>query len=344
MSVLRIGICGAGGVARQVHIPGFQRIDGVEVAAICDPDEAAACGTGIERRFVCYQTMIEEAGIDAVVAATPNHTHSAIVHAAARAGKHVLCEKPLARDLEEARGMLNAVNAAGVVHMTAFTYQFTPAFRYLVSILGEFGAIRTIRASYLMALSPHLLGWRSNREQAGSGVLADIGSHLAHLVRLIAGEFIELTAAKRSFREGSDMDDWVSMLAHLGSGASATLEISRICAGRGAGIGEEMTIEVYGSRQSAVFALQDPLGLRVADGSDVNAKFQRVAVPADLVPPGEGDARWLYRYDQAQQFMDCIRGGESRTPTLEDGVRCQAVLDAALESCETGRWVHVQAC
>jgi predicted dehydrogenase len=353
---LRIGLIGAGGAARGIHIPGFRLCDGVELAAVCDADGEAAKATGIPNIYSTYQDLLGHEGLDAVVIASPNHTHAEIVQAAAAAGKHILCEKPLGLDLAEAREMLEAVEQAGVVNMTAFTYQFTPAVRYLRHLVesGALGTLRSVRSAYLMALSTHLLGWRSQRRFAGSGVLADIGSHLIHLTRYVAGELAAVTATQRRFRSdpASDVEDWIAFLATFESGACGTVEISRICAGRGAGISEEMFIEVYGADGSAVFSLQDPWGLRVAigqDGRDPNRLLSRIDVPEPFLKL-EGsprdlrahEARWGYRYDQAFQFVDSIRTGESRTPTLLDGVRCQAVMEAALASCESGIWEEVR--
>src|SRR5207245_8247166 len=124
---------------------------------------------------------------------------------------------------------------------------------------GELGALRTVRAAYLMALSGHLLGWRSTRRMAGSGVLADIGSHLVHMVQFLAGDIREVTASQRRFRDdaASDVEDWIAFLAEFAAGACGTFEISRVCAGRGAGITEEIFIELYGTSGSAIFSLQD---------------------------------------------------------------------------------------
>ncbi|MBK5291215.1 MAG: Gfo/Idh/MocA family oxidoreductase [Acidobacteriia bacterium] len=356
MSRIQVGLIGAGGVARGLHIPGFALCEDAEVTIVCDADQAAASATGIARTCARYQDLLQE-NVDAVVIASPNHTHAPIVHAAAAAGKHILCEKPLALHLDEARSMLAAAEKAGVVHMTAFTYQFTPAVRYLRRLVqsGRIGRVRSVRAAYLMALSPHLLGWRSLKQYAGSGVLADIGSHLIHLTRYVVGEFASVTASQQRFRDDSesDVEDWISLLARFQNGACGTLEISRICPGRGAGISEDMFIEVYGSEGSAAFSLQDPWRLRVAldeDGRDPTRLLSTIDVPPEFLKLAGSprdihahDARWGYRFDQAYQFIQSIRAGQGRTPTLEDGVRCQSVMEAALASCVSGMWTEVRA-
>lgn len=355
MTPLRIGILGAGGAARGIHLPGFQLIPGVEVQAICDPNLDAARATGIADITFSAGELLSRSDIDAVVIATPNDLHRDLLLRSVAAGKHVLCEKPLALNFGDAHDMLIAASKAGVVHMTAFTYRYTPALQYMKQLVdtGALGKIRTVRSAYLMALSGHLLGWRSTKSRAGSGVLADIGSHLIHMTELVAGEIASLCAMQRKFRDdpSSDVEDWFSFLAEMKTGAVAVFEISRVCAGRGAGISEDIFLELYGDSGSACFALQDPWGLRVSLGEaakDPSLPLQRVAVPDQFLKL-EGsprdihahDPRWGYRFDQAWQFVDSIRAGQSRAPSLADGVRCQAVLDAALISSESRAWVNV---
>ena len=355
VELLRIGIIGAGGVARSIHLPGLRLCPQVEITAVCDPDLAAAGSLGISRTFERVEDLLDAGDVDAVVVATPNHLHREIALAALAAGKHVLCEKPLALNVSDALGMACAAEASGLVHMTAFTYRFTPALQFLRRLVetGELGTLRTVRAAYLMALSRHLLGWRSTKRLAGSGVLADIGSHLIHMVQFLVGYVFALTASRRRFREDpqSDVEDWISFLAEFAGGACGTFEISRVCAGRGAGISEDIFIELYGSAGSAIFSLQDPWALRVALGpeaADPSCPLVRREVPLEFLKiPGSprdvraDDPRWGYRYDQAWQFVESARQSKSRAPTFSDGARCQAVLDAALASSETRSWVQV---
>jgi predicted dehydrogenase len=353
--LLRIGIIGAGGVARSIHLPGFRLYPGVEITAACDPDRRAARALGISQTFERVDDLLACRDVDAVVVATPNHLHRTIALDALAAGKHVLCEKPLALNAADAISMAAAAESSGLVHMTAFTYRFTPALQYMRRLVasGELGDLRTVRAAYLMALSKHLLGWRSTKQFAGSGVLADIGSHLIHMVQFLAGDIVELTAARRRFRDDpeSDVEDWISFLADFSGGACGTFEVSRVCAGRGAGISEDVFIDLYGSAGSAVFSLQDPWGLRVALGpeaADPSCPLVRRDVPEEFLKiPGSPrdihahDPRWGYRYDQAWQFVESVRLGKARAPSFADGARCQQVLDAALVSSETREWTRV---
>lgn len=355
MPLLRIGIIGAGGAALGIHIPGFRLCPEVEIAAVCDLDTNAALKTGVPSIIAEYSELLKRDDIPAVVNATPNHLHHEITLEALARGKHILCEKPLSLDTARATEMLHAAEAAGVVHMAAYTYRYTPALQYMLHLVssGELGAIRTVRAAYQMALSGHLLGWRSTKAQAGSGVLADIGSHLIHMVELVAGPIASLSATDRRFREdpNSDVEDWTSFLAEFSNGASGVFEISRVCQGRGAGISENIFIELYGSSGSAVFSLQDPWGLQVSLGEnaqDPARLLDHVDVPEGFLKvPGSSrdvhahDRRWGYRYDQAWQFVESIRMGQTRSPSFADGVRCQAVLDAVLASTGSRQWVNV---
>jgi predicted dehydrogenase len=349
--VLRIGIIGAGGAARGIHVPGFQLCPDVEIAAVCDPDPKAAEKIGAPA-IASYRELLAREDIPAVVNATPNHLHHEITLEAVARGKHILCEKPLSLNASLAAEMLRAAEAAGVIHMTAFTYRYTPALRYLIHLVssGELGKIRSVRAAYQMALSGHLLGWRSTKAQAGSGVLADIGSHLIHMVELVAGPIAALSATDRRFRDdpASDVEDWSAFLAEFSSGATGIFEISRVCAGRGAGISENIFIEVYGTSGSAVFSLQNPWGLMVSSAQDPARLMDHVSVPEEFLKLSGSprdvhahDPRWGYRYDQAWQFVESIRMGQTRSPSFADGVRCQTVLDAVLASAASRQWVNV---
>src|SRR5258706_7307119 len=162
---MQIGIIGAGGATRGIHLPGFELVADAEVAVLCDADGDAGRTTGVRETCTDYRDVLARGDIDAVVVATPNFLHREIVVAALAAGKHVLCEKPLALNRGEAEAMLRAAERAGRVHMTAFTYRFTPAIQYARRLIekGELGQLRTVRATYLMALAGHVLGWRSEK-------------------------------------------------------------------------------------------------------------------------------------------------------------------------------------
>ena len=259
---MQIGIIGAGGATRGIHLPGFELVTDAEVAVLCDADHDAARATGVRETCTDYQEVLARRNLDAVVVATPNFLH---------------------RDI----------------------------------------------------------------------VLADIGSHLVHITQYLAGDIRALTAAERRFRDdpASDVEDWIAFLAEFANGATGTFEISRVAPGRGAGISEDIFIELYGTKGSIVFSLQDPWGLMVAlgeDGLDPARPLRHYDVPRELLKIGGSprdvmahDRRWGYRYDQAFQFVESVKRGQARAPSFADGLRCQAVLDAVLESARERRWVEV---
>ncbi|HZS50066.1 MAG TPA: Gfo/Idh/MocA family oxidoreductase [Bryobacterales bacterium] len=348
---MKIGIIGAGGVARGVHIPALRRIDGVEIAGIAREHKSEPVdGIPVTKH---YQDLLARADIGAIINTTPNHLHRQITLDALAAGKHVLCEKPLGLNHGETLEMLAAAEKSGLVHMTAFTFRYAPGVQYLKHLIetGALGQIRSVRAAYLMALSEHLTGWRSQRPLAGSGALADIGSHAIHIAQFLAGQIAAVSAAGRSFY--SDVDDWIGFLAQFACGAMATFEISRAAPGRGDEITENMFIEIYGTRGGAAFSMQDPWALMLCIGErarDAAANLERTPAPQEFLKlPGSprdihaDDPRWGYRYDQDFQFVDSIRQREVREPSFRAGAECQAVLDAVLKSCEDGRWTPVAA-
>src|SRR5262245_25201649 len=134
MSTIRIALIGTGGISLANHVPGIALCPDARIVALCDVDrgalERAASATGVTRTSTDPLALAREDGIDAVIIATPNHVHHAIATAALETGKHVLCEKPIAMNVSQAREMYDRAEAAGVRHMTAFTYRFVPAMRY----------------------------------------------------------------------------------------------------------------------------------------------------------------------------------------------------------------------
>ena len=158
--------------------------------------------------------LIERDDIDVIDIVTPNNTHAEIAIAAANAGKHVICEKPLALTVSQAQQMLDAVNKAGVVHMICHNYRFAPAVQYAKQLIaqGRLGRIFHIRATFLQdwLMDPdYPLVWRLRKEVSGSGTLGDLGSHIIDLARFLIGEFSEVVGMMETFikeRSLGDMD------------------------------------------------------------------------------------------------------------------------------------------
>src|SRR4030088_1099961 len=191
----------------------------------------------------------------------PNSLHGEATIAAAEAGKHVICEKPLGRDADESYEIWQRVAATDVTHLCGFNYRFVPAVRLAREMIaaGELGEIRHFRARYLQAwgADESLMTWRFDRAQAGSGALGDLGAHIVDLARYLVGEIAAVNGLTRTFiadRNGHavDVDDAFEATIEFDSGALGTLEASRLCLGRI----NHLALEVNGSKGSLAFDLE----------------------------------------------------------------------------------------
>ena len=336
------------------------------MAAICGRDEAGvreAAGTlGWESYETDYRKLIARDDIGLVDVVTPGNTHSEIVLTALEAGKHVLCEKPLANDLAEAREMMTAARNAGTVNMVCFNYRRAPAVQLARNLVedGRLGEIRHWRATYLQdfIMDPEFpLIWRLKREVSGSGALGDIGAHIIDLAHFVVGPIAEVTGMTETFvkerplEDGSGetgevtVDDATAFLARFENGAMGTFEATRFAAGRR----NQNSFEINGSKGSVAFDLERMNELEVFftdDDADVQG-FRTVNVTEPdhpytgaWWPPGH-----ILGYEHTfvhtmKDLMDGIKTGKSPAPTFEDGYRCQAVLDAVERSAVSGEWTR----
>jgi predicted dehydrogenase len=328
-------------------------------------------GTGDWRR------VIDDPDVQLVDIATPNDMHPEIAIAAAEAGKHVLCEKPLARTAGEARAMLDAVEKAGVVNMVAFNYRRTPAVALARKLIdeGAIGAVRNFRGTYLQDWSndPDLpLSWRFERAIAGSGALGDIATHVIDFARFLAGEIVAVNAmtqryiADRPIPQGGadqlagaqkisdaprgevDVDDEVMTFLRFSSGAVGSIEATRAAHGRK----NYLTFEVHGETGSLYFDYERRDELKffsAADEPDRHGYRTILTGPAHpygdgLWPiPGLGVGYGETKIVECYDLMRAIAEGEPVSPSFEDGYRIALIADAILSSAEAGRWVEVDA-
>ena len=357
MGTIGIAIIGSGGIALANHLPGFALCPDAKVVALCDSDpavlERASRSTGITATSTDYREILQRDEVHAVVIATPNYLHAPITLAAAKAGKHVMCEKPIAMNLAEAKEMVRACEAAGVRHMTAFTYRFVPAMRYMAHLVkrGDVGKPYHFRAQRFQDWADRNLGWRQVKKLAGTGELGDMLSHRIDYGHLLIGRIERLVADVRRFVDArggspSDLEDWVSVIAQFEADTTGVLESTKLATGRGEGHHGQDVCEVNGSEGTLVFSTQRPLELRV--GSRRTKDLETVPVPREfhVVPgsprdPQKGDPLVTFRYDQNYEFIDAIRSERPCSPSLLDGARAQAVMDAAVQSAEQRRWVEV---
>ena len=324
----------------------------------------AAKDLGWEEWATDWREVVKRKDIDLVDVSTPGDSHAEIAIAAARAGKAVLCEKPLANTLREAEAMLKAVQKAGVVHMVCHNYRRIPAVMLAKKLIeaGEIGTVHHFRGTYLQdwILDPELpLLWRFQKEKAGSGALGDIASHSLDLGRYLVGEIVEVSGALETFiktrplldnpkkRGRVTVDDASAALVRFASGATGTIEGSRMAAGRK----NYNRFEVNGSKGSIAFDLERMNELEVyfsADPGPVQG-FRRILVTDPNShpyirawwPPGHIIG---YEHTFTHTVYDLLEGmakGQSPRPNFEDGVANQRVLDAWEKSALSKRWVTV---
>ena len=350
------------------------------MSVVCGRDHAAAAAAaaklGWAEHLTDWRALVARDDIDLIDICSPGDTHAEIALAALAAGKHVLCEKPLANTVAEAREMVAAAAAAqphGVRVMCGFNYRRVPAvtlMRQLVAA-GRIGTIRHVRAVYLQdwIVDPSFpLVWRLRKEIAGSGSLGDIGAHIIDLTQFVTGQSIaSVTALTETFvrsrplpvsssgigasggaGEGEvTVEDAALFLARLDSGAVATYEATRFATGRKNG----MRVELNGSLGSLVFDFERMNELEFYDATRPSDEqgFTRILVTE---PDHPYMAAWWpaghpigYEHTFTHQMRDliaAIAAGEDPAPSFADALQVQMVLDAVERSADSGLWVKVE--
>ncbi len=362
-SPIGIGIIGAGAVSDYHHVPGIRLDPRARLMGVCDASrellEQRRSQWGVELITDDYRQLCEHPEIDAVIIATPNFTHRPIAVAAAEAGKHVMCEKPLGLNADEVAGMVQAARQNGVVHMTAFTYRFAPSMRYMRHLIysGQLGIPRHFRSQRFLDWPETSWGWRQYKDKAGAGDLFDMTIHRIDFAMDLLGPIDRVCGAVARFAtrdrtvDGqpcppSEVDDWSSMIGQFHCGAVGVWEGTTLAKGYGLnGFGHEWA-EVNGSEGSAVYRLHAPNQLLLGrTGQDLAP----VDVPAEFLKP-EGSARdplqgepaTVFRYDLVWEFVSAIVEGRDAVPSFVDGWRAQVVADAVLESHRLGVWKSVE--
>ncbi|GGR51213.1 oxidoreductase [Actinoplanes ianthinogenes] len=337
---------------------------------------AAAARLGWSEHTDDWRTLLARDDVDLIDICTPGDTHAEIAIAALAAGKHVLCEKPLANSVAEARKMAAAAQAAkpfGVRAMCGFNYRRVPAVAMMRQMIaeGRLGSIRHVRANYLQdwIVDPsYPLVWRLRREVAGSGALGDLGAHIVDLTQFVTGRLItEVSALTSTFvtrrplpsassglsATGSTeygevtVDDAALFLARLGEGIVATYEATRFATGRKNGL----HVEINGSLGTLVFDFErmNELQFYSREVPETEQGFTRILVTepshpylSAWWPPGH-----LIGYEhtfthQAHDLVQAIAAGQDPAPSFDDALQVQLVLDAVTRSAETSSWTAVE--
>lgn len=335
----------------------------------------AAARYGFESYSSDWRRAVEDPSIDIVDIVTPNDSHAEIAIAAAKAGKHIICEKPLARTAEESKRMLEAVTEAGVKHMVAFNYRRTPAIALAKKYIeeGAIGKILNFRGTYLQDWSADPsspLSWRFRKDVAGSGALGDIATHVIDIARYLAGEISEVMGAATTWikerpvqsggldklgtvkasgdvrKEPVDVDDEISTLLRFESGALGSIEATRNAWGRN----NFITFEIHGDQGSLFFNYERRDELQVCFASDPGDRRGFRTIYTGPAHP-YGEALWPIpalgigytetKIVEAHDFISAIVHDRDVSPNFHDGYRIALISDAILQSAETGSWTKI---
>ncbi len=358
---VRVAFIGSGAVTAYHHLPGLRLDPRAELVAICDASEELLekrrAEWNVEHATTDPEFVCRSDEVDAVVIATPNDTHRPIALTAARAGKHVMCEKPLGLSAGEVREMYEAARDAGVVHMTAFTYRFAPSMRYLRHLVksGALGTPRHFRSQRFLDWPETSWGWRQYQARAGAGDLFDMTIHRIDFAIDLMGPISQVCGAVARFTprdrtvDGkpcppSDVDDWSSLIGEFASGATGVWEGTTLAKGyHRDGFGHEWA-EINGSEGSAVYRLHEPNTILMGKtGHDLAP----VAVPAEFLKPAgsprdpaEGAPATVFRYDLMWEFISAITERRPAVPSFYDGLNAQLVADAVLKSHAERKWIE----
>ena len=340
-----------------------------KLVAIAGRDEEAvreaAFRYGYETFYTDWRKLIDDDRVQLFDNGGPNDIHAEPSIAAAKAGKHVLCEKPLARTAKEAASMLEAVTKAGVKNMVAFNYRYVPAVRQAYDLIksGQLGEIYHFRAVYLQEwiMDPNFpMVWRLDKARAGSGTLGDLGAHVIDLARFLVGEPRRVSAMMKTFikdrplsgggRGEVSVDDAFVSLFEFENGALGTIESSRFCAGRK----NYQVLEINGSKGSLVFNLERMNELDVfwkGDQPRETQGFHNVLISESYHPfwenwwPHGHMIGWEHTFvHEITHLLDAIVNDKSIAPygaTFEDGYKNAVICDAIQQSAQSCRHVDI---
>lgn len=347
--MIKLAIIGTGGMAHH-QAQQFQKIRGVKLVAACDIDPVRLKGFaekfGIPRTFTDYQELLREREIDAVSNVTSDAFHAPVSIAALEAGKHVLCEKPLALSHAEAQRMVHAARQARRINMVQFSYRSSSAWLKACALVraGRLGRITHFEASYLQSwLVSKAWGdwtrekawlWRLDSSKGSKGVLGDVGVHIIDFATAVAGDVAEVNCRLKTFteikgqsRQGYTLDANDSAVMHclLRNGATGVIHTSRFATGHH----NRVFLTVHGTRGALEIDLKRSYHLlRVCLGADVHRESWK-----------ELDCKGAP--NMFERFIKSIRTGKNDQPDFARGAAVQKVLDACFTSDRTGKTVAV---
>ncbi len=369
---INIGIVGAGFMGRAhsnawidvTH--SFDLPASPVLRAACDVNESIlhpfAKKYGWQTTETSWERLIARDDIHAIDICVSNSSHMPIAIAAADAGKHVICEKPIARNTQEARAMLEAAQRANVRHMTAFNYRRVPAIALAKQLIdeGKIGRIFHFNAVYYQdwLVDPEFpIVWRHDSKEAGSGAHGDMNAHIVDLARFLCGEVEAVCGAQEIFirerpladKTGTgtvSADDAMFFLARFHNGALGSFSATRFATGRK----NFLRLEIFSSEGSLLFNLERLNELEYYSRKDtpVEQGFRTILVTESAHPylnawwPPGHIIGWEHTFiHEIRDFLSAIHTNESVAPDFYDGYRCQQVLDAVCASADDKQWTPI---
>ncbi len=317
---------------------------------------------GWKTKETSWQKLVESDDIDVIDICTPNSLHKEIAVAAAKNGKHVICEKPLCMDADEAREMLEAAESAGVRNMTGFNYRRVPAIALAKKLIdeGKIGKIHHFNAVYYQdwLVDPSFpYVWRHDIKAGGSGAHGDMNAHTVDLARFLVGEVDEVCGVEKVFikeRKKNDgtlgevtADDSMSFLARFQNGALGNFTATRFATGKK----NFLRLEIFGSEGALTFNLERLNELEYFSRSDdaETQGFRNIIVTENVHPfinmwwPPGHIIGWEHTFiHEIGDFLLAIGKKESVKPDFYDGLKCQEILDAVSNSARKNKWETIE--
>ncbi|NJK91606.1 MAG: Gfo/Idh/MocA family oxidoreductase [Blastochloris sp.] len=346
---VRLAIIGTGGMANQ-HAKKFKEIAGCELVAAADVDPLRVqdfCAKhGIPKAYTDLSLLLKTEQVDAVSIVTPDVFHAPLSIQCLKAGKHVLCEKPLALNYEDAHKMVLAARKSGVMHMVNFSYRDWPCIQAVAELVkkGVLGDLRHVEASYYQSwLSSKVWGdwrsssgwlWRLSKKHGSHGVLGDVGVHIVDFATFPAGPLAAVLCRLKTFAKAPrnrvgeyvlDANDSAVMLVEYQNGALGTIQTTRWASGHA----NRLYLKIAGTLGAVeIDSERSTTGYRLCAGPDLDkAQWQSMEAPATP--------------DNYARFIRAIQTGRAEPPDFVRGAEVQKVLDACLESDAKGAWVKV---
>jgi predicted dehydrogenase len=353
---LGAAVVGTGFMGR-VHVDALRRL-GVNVVGMVGSSRHRAAEAGLAPAFESFEAMLGDGRVDVVHITTPNHLHHSQARAALQAGKHVVCEKPLATTSNESADLLATAERSGLVHAVNHNLRFYPLVQHLRAVIegGELGRIRLISGHYLQdwLMREADWNWRVDRSLGGAlRAVGDIGSHWMDMTQFLTGlKITSVMADLARFVETRDSrevrtEDAASILLHFDGGAHGAVVVSQVSPGRK----NQLTFEIDGAQSSAAWSSEDPDQLWIGHGDRANQVLPRdpnllnePGQAASFVPGGhvEGYAdTFRALYSAVYAAIATGRPGAGY-PTFADGHDMMLVMDAIARSAGEGRWAHVE--